>query len=350
MFRGLKKKIHVLVTGVGGGSIGEQVMFALRVAKTPYKIIGADMDRYSLGLQRSDKGYVVPKATDDAYLDKILEICKTESVKVLIPGSDAELLKIAENRSFYEDRGITPLINDTDVIELFQNKQKGQLFLEQKGFDVPLHKHFDPWDESYYPVIIKPSLGTGGSRFVFVAQNREEFEFFKGFLERNGCVPMFQKYVGSGENEYTVGVLTSFEGDLLGSIAIKRRLVGRLSTLYTIKNYRDSSEPIRISTGISQGVIEQFPEVRKKAEEVAQKVGSKGPINIQCRVTSEGVFVFEVNPRFSGTESLRALAGYNAPDALIRKHVLGETVNKLKFKTGRVSRGLFNYFQEDCLN
>lgn len=342
-------KIQVLVTGVGGGGIGEQVMFALRAAKTPYRIIGTDMDTHSLGLHTADKGYVVPRSTNESYVTRLLEICEYEGVKVLIPGSEAELIKISESREIFRDHDVIPLINDGGVINLCLNKWETYLFLKNNGFSAPescLPVSTDLRAEIGFPVVVKPYLGTGGSRFVFVAQNRKELSFFKGFLERNGCVPMFQNYVGSAKNEYTVGVLTSFDGDLLGSIAIKRRLVGGLSTLYTIKNYRDNSEAIRISTGISQGTIEDFPRIRKNAEKIALKMGSKGPINIQCRVTREGIFVFEVNPRFSGTESLRALAGYNAPDALIRRHILGENIDELKFKTGRVSRGLLNHFKE----
>jgi len=346
----VSKKIPVLVTGVGGGGVGEQVVFALRAAETPYKIICVDMDPYSLGLQISDAGYVVPRATSEEYLDRILEVCKKESVKVLIPGSEAELFKIARNKMFFEDHGILPLINSTEIIELFEDKYRGLLFLQEKGFRVPLCKSFDEWDDSHYPLIVKPSLGSGGSRFVFVAQNREELTFFKGFLERNGCVPIFQEYVGSPDKEYTVGVLTSLDGDLMGSIAIRRRLVGRLSTLYSVKNYLPDEPPICISTGISQGEIQDFPEVRKNAERIALRIGSRGPINVQCRIAGEDIFVFEINPRFSGTESLRALAGYNAPDALIRKHILGEEVDGLCFKSGIALRGLFNYFMEDELD
>jgi len=40
------------------------------------------------------------------------------------------------------------------------------------------------------------------------------------------------------------------------------------------------------------------------------------------------VKVFEINPRFSGTTSLRAMVGYNEPDILIRKHIYGETINQ----------------------
>jgi len=343
-----KKEIPVLVAGVGGGSVGEQIVFALRAAETPYRIIAADMDPFSLGLYSADKGYLVPGATNESYLSKMLEICKKESVKVLIPGSVAELVKISKNRDFFEKQGILPLMNASNVIDLCQNKWKTYLFLRNNGFNVPesyLWKEGINGIEIANPVIIKPYVRTGGSRFVFVAQNNDELSFFLRFLKHQGYTPMVQKYIGSAEDEYTVGVLTSFEGELLGSIAIKRRLVSRLSTLYTIKNYRDDSKPLHISTGVSQGLIDDFAEVRKNAEKIALKLGSKGPINIQCRVTEEGISVFDVNPRFSGTESLRALAGYNAPDALIKKYVLGEDINGLCYKKGTVLRGLVNYFR-----
>ena len=343
-----RREISVVVTGVGGGSIGEQIIFALRAAKTPYRIIATDADSFSLGLYSANEGYLVPIATDKTYLSRMLEICKKESAKVLIPGSEAELVKISKNKDLFEEQEILLLMNSSKVIDLCSNKWKTYLFLKNNGFNVP---------ESYlceedinninfeYPVIIKPCVGTGGSRFVFVAQNDDELSFFVRYLKRQGYTPIVQKYVGTAEDEYTAGVLTSLEGKLLGSIVIRRRLVSGLSTLYKIKNYKVDSEPLLISSGISQGVTDGFPEVRKYAEQIALKLGSKGPINIQCRMTKNGISVFEINPRFSGTESLRALAGYNAPDTLIRKHLLNEGTKQMHCERGIVLRGLVNYFK-----
>jgi carbamoyl-phosphate synthase large subunit len=55
--------------------------------------------------------------------------------------------------------------------------------------------------------------------------------------------------------------------------------------------------------------------------------------------------VFEINPRFSGTTLLRALAGFNEPDLLIRKHLLGEPVRaRFDHAFGTVVRGLSEVF------
>ena len=64
-------------------------------------------------------------------------------------------------------------------------------------------------------------------------------------------------------------------------------------------------------------------------------------MNIQCRLVGDKVYVFEINPRFSGTTSLRAMVGYNEPDLLVRKHILGEEIEKhFTYREGVILRSL----------
>lgn len=44
-----RDEIRVMVTGVGGGGNGEQLVKALRLARTNYRIIGADIHHYRRG-------------------------------------------------------------------------------------------------------------------------------------------------------------------------------------------------------------------------------------------------------------------------------------------------------------
>jgi carbamoyl-phosphate synthase large subunit len=74
---------------------------------------------------------------------------------------------------------------------------------------------------------------------------------------------------------------------------------------------------------------------------MAAELDTRGAINVQCRYWEGEVYVFEINPRFSGTTSLRAMMGYNEPDLLIRRHLLGEQVPaRFEYRSGRVVRGL----------
>ena len=96
-----------------------------------------------------------------------------------------------------------------------------------------------------------------------------------------------------------------------------------------------------LSNGISQGEIGRFPAVTAECERIALALGSRGSINLQCRLVGDKVFVFEINPRFSGPTSLRAMVGYNEPDVLIRKHLLSESIQpRFEYGSGVILRGL----------
>lgn len=346
--------INVLVTSVGGGGYGEQVLKALKMANTPYTITVTDMSPISMGLYTVDKSYLVPPASDEGYILNILDICEKEHIRVLIAGSEPELLKISETRDRFEERGILLLINAPYVLKTCMDKWETSKFLEGNGFDCPRSLLIDDNIDlealnienvlDLYPVVIKPAIASGGSANVFLAQDGEELKFFISYLRKQGLKTIVQEYVGSHDEEYTVGVLTDIlKGGLIGSIAIQRQILSGLSSKLKVKNRHPSkvqADTLVISSGVSQGVIDDFPDVRYYCEAIALKLGSKGSLNIQCRKDRNKIYAFEINPRFSGTTSLRAMVGYNEPDILIRKHILGENVANLGHKKGVIVRGL----------
>lgn len=346
------KKISVLITGTGGGGVGRQILKALKLAKYPYRIIAADALPVSLGFYDSDSHYQIPPASEKNYLKKVLEICEKENIKVLIPGSEPELKKISENRKVFKQNNIIPFINDTRIIKLCMDKWETYKFLKENNLGTPISYLIEKQDQltqvKNFPVVIKPARGSGGSINAFIAQNKEELYFFATFILKQNLVPIVQEYVGTTDEEYTVGVLTTFKGKLIGSIAVKRQILSGLSNKVKIKNrYKNKIKEniLALSSGVSQGYIDDYPDVRKHAEKVALKIGSRGPINIQCRKTTKGILVFEINPRFSGTTSIRALVGYNEPDLLIRHELLGQAIKQpIKFRKGLVMRGLIEKY------
>ena len=137
-------------------------------------------------------------------------------------------------------------------------------------------------------------------------------------------------------------------GDLINSIAVRRNIMNSLSNLVNVPNRTgrvDLGPILALSNGISQGAIGRFEEVTTQCERIAAALGARGAINIQCRLVNGVVNVFEINPRFSGTTSLRAMAGYNEPDILIRWHVLGERVQpRFEYREGVITRSLSEHF------
>ena len=112
-----------------------------------------------------------------------------------------------------------------------------------------------------------------------------------------------------------------------------------------VRSISDKNEILTISSGISQGEIVLEPKLLEQCEQIALSINSKGPLNIQCRFVDDKVYLFEINPRLSGTTYIRALAGNNEPDLLIRKYVLGEDIQKhIQIKEGLILRGLEETF------
>ncbi|MCC6581999.1 MAG: ATP-grasp domain-containing protein [Phycisphaeraceae bacterium] len=348
----MTNSINILVTGIGGGGVGEQVLKALKLSKHRYTIIGTDSSTLCKNKNEVDYFYILPRAEDKSYVDSVLEITKKHQVKVAIPGSEPELKTISSNRSRLTESGTTPFVNRTNVIDTCLDKFKTNIFLQDNGFLFPkthlISNLQELIDINFFPVVLKPSTGGGGSVNTIIAQDKNELERFSQYLLN--IYPHFiaQEYIGTPEHEYTVSVLSDLKGNFINSIIIKRNILTGLSNRVKIENRTNikSLGPIlAISSGISQGEIIMNKAISDTCENIAAKIGSAGAINIQCRLHNNQVFVFEINPRFSGTTSIRAMAGYNEPDVLIRKEIYNEEIEcRFAYKLGTALRGLSETF------
>lgn len=350
----MTKKIPVMVTGVGGGGHGEQILKALLMADTPYEIVGGDMNPCSKGLTDVDHAYVLPPATAPEYIDRVLDICARHDVMALFHGCEPELKVFSENRETIESRGIFLPINPALVIERCMDKDWTSRWLTEHGFSVPrtylVKSDGDLKAIDHFPLILKPHVGSGGSNNTYIVQNRDELQLFGRFQLQAIGTFIAQEYVGRPDDEYTVGILHDLDGDFINSIAVKRMVLSGLGTRMKTPNRTGDDRfgnMLVVSSGISQGDIGPYPEVTRPCEEIARELGSLGALNIQCRLFEGRVYVFEINPRFSGTTSLRALAGYNEPDILIRRHLLGESVTaRFPYRSGTIMRGLVESFSD----
>ena len=150
--------------------------------------------------------------------------------------------------------------------------------------------------------------------------------------------------MGTPDEEYTVGVLHDMDGNFVNSIALRRLVQGQLHTRVRVPNRtgrKELGEELVISSGVSHGYVGEFPDVTGPCERIAAALGARGPLNVQCRLMDGEVRVFEINPRFSGTTSIRAMVGFNEPDLLLRHHLLGEELEvRFGYQSALVLRSL----------
>lgn len=347
--------IPVLVTGVGGGGVGEQILKALRLAELDYEVVGTDVRALSSGLTVVEHPYVAPPASAPEYVPAIRALCERHGVRAVFPGSEPELRALAPHASTLRDAGAILAASPVSVLDACLDKVATMQQLERLGFAVPAWAPFTTVEEALafelLPAVVKPSVGGGGSADLYLCQDRDELAAAAAAILRGREQAMVQAYVGTPETEFTVGVLVDLGGALMGSIALRRDLGSALSVRLRAPNRSGRAElgpTLVVSSGLSQGWVDRFPEVTRRCEEIALAIGARGAINVQCRLVGGEPLVFEINPRFSGTTSLRALVGYNEPDSLVRLHVLGQSVARpVAHATAYVARSLAEHILRD---
>ncbi|QNI75217.1 ATP-grasp domain-containing protein [Synechococcus sp. MVIR-18-1] len=341
---------NVLITAMGGGGHGEQILKALMLSRNHYRIIGADANADCPQFKLVDKSEVLPLASSPDYIENLFRLIERYQIKALFHGCEPELKLFAKFREKIESFGVFLPINPTSVIDLCMDKEKTNKKLSELGFESPKFTIISNKDDfaniDWYPVVVKPSVGGGGSANVYIAQDRSELYGLAEYLNLGEQKTKFfvQEYVGTPDNEFTVGVLHDMDGNYINSIAVKRALTGQLNIRMSVNNHTDKHElgsKLVISSGVSQGKIGRYPEVTSQCSAIAKSIGARGPVNIQCRLVDGIVKVFEINPRFSGTTSLRAMVGYNEPDILIQKHIYGADIKtNFSYEEGNIIRSL----------
>jgi carbamoyl-phosphate synthase large subunit len=339
--------IAVLITAVGGGGVGEQTLKALRLAGG-YRIVGTDARRGVAQFDLVDQAALLPRTSSPEYLEALLQVARTTGVEAVIPGSEPELKLLSDHREELLRAGLFLPINPKSVIDIGMDKLRTAQFLHEHGFTSPRSVPVDSLDDleaiDMFPVVVKPAVGSGGSRDCFIVQTPRQLQLVGEYILTAGSQLMVQEYVGTADSEFTVGVLHDMDGNFVNSIALHRFLSGQLHTRVSTPNTtprRDLGPNLVISSGVSHGRMGRFPEVTGPCERIAAALGVRGAVNIQCRLVRDGIRVFEINPRLSGTTSLRALVGYNEPDVLLRKHLRGETVEpRFPYREATVLRSL----------
>ncbi|WP_421941600.1 ATP-grasp domain-containing protein [Pedobacter sp.] len=325
-------KKNILVTAVGGRSVGSGVLHALTrcspEVKNRWNVIGADAESFAWGLYKTPSSTLLPLANSADYIDSVIKAVHQFKIDAIIPGSEAEASVLSQNKDKFD----APIIaNSFNLMPLMMDKFATTNKLVELGLPtIPMRK-IEDWESAVsefgFPLIVKPTTGTGGSKGVSLCTTLVELKTIIQNLPVNSgyCV---QPLIGSDDEEYTVGILSDKNGNLVDSIVMKRKLIG-LSLLDT-KIVND--QKLSISTGYSQGFFIKHKQVQEFCEKLSANLESKGPLNIQLRIHKGEIYVFEIHPRFSGTTTMRADVGFNEPDILLRNYLFGETFSRLDYQ------------------
>jgi carbamoyl-phosphate synthase large subunit len=165
----------ILVTGAGGPA-GINFIKSLRIAPEKMFLIGTEANKHFIHLATTDKKYVVPKATEPNYIDKLNEIIRKEKAEFFHAQPDIEVEIISENREKLKANVFLP---SKKAVYACQDKLEATKQWKKNNVPVArfmeLHKDSDidkALEELGSPIWIRATHGAGGIGST-PASNRE---------------------------------------------------------------------------------------------------------------------------------------------------------------------------------
>ncbi|MFC0269955.1 ATP-grasp domain-containing protein [Metabacillus herbersteinensis] len=254
------------------------------------KIITADLKNNAPSAYFSDKHIIVPKISNPNYLEELFNICKQESIHLVIPLIDTELTLLSKNLNLFEEVGVKVLVSSVELNEIASDKRKTFQFFLENGIPTPKVYTNEELEEKAYtfPLLIKPLDGSS-SKGVTKIYNEKELVFFREYIQN----AMVQEYIEG--TEYTVDVMVDFKGNIK-TIVPRMRIETRAGE-------------------VSKGVTVKSNSIIRAVEKVVNSLPHPaGCLTLQCFKKSNGEITFiEINPRFGGGIPLSIQAGANFP-------------------------------------
>lgn len=306
--------IRIFLTGAGTASAINVIKALRKQNELDVYIVTGDMNPLAAGLYLGDKHLLLPPATDEDYIPRVLEICRQEAIQIMLPIFSKEIMVFARHKKLFVDQGIAISVSDPSVVEMCNSKVNTNRFFMKSHIPTPrmyAPEELDRPENLNYPLFIKPEDGRS-SMNTFKIRDASQLEFFKKHVPN----PVVMEYVEG--TEYTVDVLADFHGETL--VAVPR---------------------VRLNTKAGQCVIGQTvrsPEIVQWVKRITRAAAISGQCNIQCiqRKSDGQLFFIEINPRFAaGGLMLAVAAGANIPLLLI-KMLLGRPIEKeeLEYRSG----------------
>lgn len=292
-------KYKVLVTGTSSYGVGEGILKIVNESayRSEIRLIGASNTNLTAYKNLAEKYYILPNANHPSYYRQIRNLIETEQIKILIPGSEAETIFFSRKKNEIESElNIDIWTNEYETIKIFDNKMNAEKFFQQVGINTP-----KPYRdcEGRFPLIIKPIQGKS-SEGIFIVRNKQEYQAVCDFYNTIGKKIIVQEFVEK-DAEYTVSLINL--GNRLEVLCMER-ILNKGATQY--------------AKIIEEKAIVDITEILHRA------LGEELILNLQVLKKDNAFYVFEVNPRFSGSAPMRAKLGYNEFDIIFAHKYLNK--------------------------
>lgn len=244
-------------------------------------VVATDMSHIAPAIYDADKYYIVPRMSEQGYIDIILGICKKEKIDGVLSLIDPELSLLAKNAERFKAVGTTVIGSSYKLCERSLDKMQMYQWLESNGYncatsyaDKELFYRDLSCGKINFPVFVKP---TCGSASIAVSKVCDKATIELLFAHQDNL--MVQAYLQGQEIGADV-YIDMITGEVV-SIFTKKKLVMRAGETDKAVSFKDEK---------LFNLIKQF----------AEQSGYRGQIDIDIFEIDGEYYISEVNPRFGG--------------------------------------------------
>ena len=243
----------------------------------------------------------LPRCTELGYVDRLLELCRRERVRLLVPLIDTVLPVLAPHRDRLAQIGVTALVSSPATIAIGHDKRRTAEFFRAHDFATPRilsQAEIAGLAPQDWPLFVKPPAGSSSIGAEKVA-TLAELRHLRG---RDPDLVVMELVTGP---EFTIDVYVDLAGTPRCAVP-RRRLAVRAGE-------------------VSKGLTVRDPALIAQAMAVARALpGAIGCITLQAfKRPDASVCFIEINARFGGGYPLSWHAGANYPLWLLQE-VRGE--------------------------
>lgn len=308
--------------------MSQGILKALDFSSLKCRVLAACINSKALGLYTSDLAFISPVAESPDFIPWLVALCKKERVDAILSGTEPVLdVLTLNNEKIFSYTSATCIVSTLESSAIGGDKLTTCKWLRAQGLPYPdfadAENALDVSNliqRKNFPLIAKPRKGKGAAGIFILRKTSdlEKLDYLSNYV--------VQELLGDENNEYTVACFTDKDEKLRGAIVFHRFL--------------QNGTTISATAGA-------FPDVRKHAIKIVERLRPRGPCNVQMRLRDGVPVCFEINVRFSGTTPVRARLGFNDVEAAIKHYVLRKPAENLPIITkGQALR----YWNEAYIN
>ena len=271
--------MNVLI--LSAGTRNKIVQYFKRSLNSNGKVIATDCSSIAPAIYEADKYYIVPRITENGYVDIILDICKKEKITGVLSLIDPELSLLAQNKEKFEEIGTVIIGSSYELCERTLDKMQMYEWLASHGYKcaksyIDKNEFYKDLEEgkAKFPVFVKPIKGSA-SIAISKVNDKETIDLL---FSHNDNLMIQEFLVGQ---EIGADCYIDMISNEAVSIFTKKKLVMRAGETDKAVSFKDEKLFDLIKSFIKES-------------------GFSGQIDIDIFDVNGEYYISEVNPRFGG--------------------------------------------------